>query len=180
MGAATILHFGIGERGVSVATRYIARVAFLFFWLTYTGGALSTLFGSSFAGLGRRRRELGLAFAAALLVHLAFVAWLFRIAARQPISDMWIVYFALGAVCAYALAAGSLKRFGAVLHTRVGRIFSTIAIEYIAFLFFRDFVLLPLQFGARHPLEYAPFALLIIVGPLLRWSVMARRWQITS
>ena len=26
-------------------------------------------------------------------------------------------------------------------------------------------VLLPLQFGARHPLEYAPFALLIIVGP---------------
>jgi len=45
--------------------RYTARWSFFFFWLSYTGGALAILFGPVFAGLARRARALGLAFAAA-------------------------------------------------------------------------------------------------------------------
>lgn len=174
-GAFILAMFGAGERGVSIAVRAVARVAFVFFWLTYTGGALAALFGPRFAGLMRLRRELGLAFAAALLVHLALVAWLFRVSAKPPITEPWLAYFVVGALCAGALALASAPRFGALWGSRIWRVFSMIALEYIAFLFFRDLVLVPLQVGTRHPLQYAPFALLIIVGPPLRWVTLARR-----
>jgi hypothetical protein len=169
--------FGNHQSGVSLATRVVARVAFVFFWLTYTGGALAALFGSSLSGLARHRREFGLAFAGALLVHLALVAWLFEISARQPISNAWIVYFVLGALCTYALAAASLRRLRALWSNQIWRLFSVIALEYIAFLFFRDFALLPLQFKIGPPIEYTPFAVLIILGALLRWLGAARRWR---
>jgi hypothetical protein len=110
-----------------------------------------------------------LAFAGALLVHLALVAWLFRVSARQPISDQWIVYFVLGALGTYVLALGSWQRLSALWKRRLWRIFSAVVLEYVAFLFFRDFVLLPLQFRVAHPAEYLPFALLIILGVMLRW-----------
>jgi hypothetical protein len=175
-GVAILAMRGAGERGVSVATTAVARVAFVFFWLTYVGGALALLFGRVFEGLARHRREFGLAFAAALLVHLTFVAWLFRISAQQPLSNAWIVYFAIGAVSTYALALGSVKRFRGLLRINFWRVFSTVALEYIAFLFFRDFVLLPLQGGVGLPLGDLPFAVLIIFGALLRLAATVRFW----
>jgi hypothetical protein len=175
-GVVLLALFGNAEGGVSVATRFVARVAFVFFWLTYTGDALAVLFGSPFSGLARHRREFGLAFAGALLVHLALVAWLFDIAQRQPISNAWIVFFGLGALCTYALAVASLGRFSALWSSCIWRLFSTVALEYVAFLFFRDFALIPLQLQVR-PIEYAPFAVLIILGALLRWIGAARRWR---
>ena len=169
--------FGTHEPGVSVATRFVARVAFMFFWLTYTGNALATLFGSTFSGVARRRREFGLAFAGALLVHLALVAWLFAVAAKQPIPNIWIVYFVLGALCTYALAMASLECLRGLWSSRAWRLFSTVALEYIAFLFFRDFVLLPLQSHAGRSIEYAPFAALILLAVPLRWIGAACRWR---
>jgi hypothetical protein len=166
----------MGERGVSAATAAVARVAFIFFWLAYVGGALAMLFGPIFDGLARYRLEFGLAFATALLVHLTLVAWLFCIAAQQPLSDLWIAYFVIGAVMTYALALGSAKLFRDLVKTNYWRVFSTVAMEYIAFLFFRDFVLLPLQEGVGLPLRYLPFATLIALGVLLRLTATARRW----
>jgi hypothetical protein len=177
VGLLALAVFGRGVWGVSLATVSAARVAFVFFWLTYTGGALAALFGSAFDGLARRRREFGLAFASALLVHLALVAWLFRISARQPIPDAWIVYFGVGALSAYVLALGSLTRFRSLWKTRFWRIFGAVALEYIAFLFFRDFVVLPFQLGLGMPLSYLPFAALIILGISLRVAATVQRWR---
>jgi len=176
VGVAILATRGAAERGVSAATAAVARVAFVFFWLTYAGGALAALFGSIFEGLARHRRELGLAFATALLVHLTLVAWLFRVSSQQPLSDVWIVYFVIGAVLTYALAFGSAKLFRDLVKTNYWRVFSTVALEYIAFLFFRDFVLLPLQEGVGLPLRYLPFAILITLGVLLRPTATVRRW----
>jgi hypothetical protein len=174
-GLIVLMISGPHEGGVSMATRSVARVAFVFFWLTYTGGALATIFGSPLGGLVGYRRQLGLAFAGALLVHLALVAWLFRVSARQPISNLGIVYFALGALGTYALAISSWQRLRALWESRLWRFFSVIVLEYVALLFFRDFVLLPLRFRVAYPSEYLPFALLIIVGAVLRWLTAIHR-----
>jgi len=174
-GLIVVMICGAREGGISVATRSVARLAFVFFWLTYAGGALATIFGSLLAGLARYRRQLGLAFAGALLVHLSLVAWLFRVSARQPISSVGIVYFGLGALGTFALAISSWQRLRALWESRLWRIFSVIVLEYVAFLFFRDFVLLPLQFRVVHPSEYLPFASLIIMGAVLRWLAGVRR-----
>src|SRR5208337_850084 len=61
--------FGI-HRGVNLALPATARLAFLIFWPAYTGAAYV------FSPLRARARDLGLAFAAALLVHLALVVCL--------------------------------------------------------------------------------------------------------
>jgi hypothetical protein len=166
---------GTGEQGISAAIALAARVAFLFFWPAYAGGALAVLFGPSFEGVARRGRELGLAFASALLVHFAFVVWLFRIAERQPIPDVSIVYFGIGALWTYLLVLFSVKSLAKILSSSFWRIFRIVGMEYIAFLFCLDFVVNPLVNGVRHPLGYVPFSLLIIAGPVLRIAAMVRR-----
>jgi hypothetical protein len=176
-GLVALALLGTGARGVAFATESVARVTFVFFWLAYVGAALPTLFGSRFDALARHGREFGLAFAAALLVHLAFVAWLFDISIRPPVSDSVIMYFGIGALWTYALALGSMKRLRDLLGPTLWRIFSSVGLEYIAFLFFRDFVLLPLHYGARYPPFYAPFSILIIAGILLRWLGILLRYH---
>jgi hypothetical protein len=176
VGVAILAVRGTGEQGVGAAAAMVARVAFIFFLLAYAGGALVAVFGSIFEGVARYRREFGLAFATALLVHLTLVAWLFRISAQQPLSDLWIGYFVIGAVLTYALSLGSAKLFRDLVKTNYWRVFSTLALHYIAFLFFRDFVLLPLQEGFGLPLRYLPFAILITLGVLLRLTATVQRW----
>lgn len=173
-GVVVLAIFGRHENGVSLATRSVARIAFVFFWFAYTARALATFFGLKVAA--RYRRQFGLAFAGALLVHLALVAWLFRVSARQPISDQWIAYFVFGALGTYALAIGSCWRLRALWESRLWRISNVVVLEYVAFLFLRDFVLLPLQFRVAHPAEYLPFALLIILGVVLRWLATPLAW----
>jgi hypothetical protein len=171
-----LLHLlGRGRWGVTIAAQSTARIAFGYFWLSYTAGALVAFLGPSVAVLTRHRREFGLAFAAGLSVHLLFVAYLFHISFYRPVSNDVILYFGVGAFWTYALALGSLPSIRDLLGTRFWRIFSTIGIEYIAFLFFRDFVLLPLQYGTPHPIFYLPFAILSIVGPLMRWGAIMWR-----
>jgi hypothetical protein len=175
---AALLASGFHYRGVVAAVTLSARVAFVFFLAAYTGGALAAAFGSNFAALARRRREFGLAFAAALAVHLTCVAVLFRISLARPIGNAGIVYFGLGAWWTYALAACSIERVRRVLPPRVWRIMRGIGMEYIAWLFILDFVVGPIRNGFNHPLDYAPFAALAILAPLLRWTVLLQRWRV--
>jgi hypothetical protein len=68
--AIVLAIFGAGDRGTELALRVTARWSFLLFWLAYCGGAIAWLCGPGLAGLARRGRELGLAFASAQLVLL--------------------------------------------------------------------------------------------------------------
>jgi hypothetical protein len=175
--AAALTALGTDRHGVAAAVTATARVAFVFFWLASTGSAIAALFGPRGGGLGRHGREFGLAFAAALSVHLALVVWLFKISLRQPLGDAGIVYFGIGALWTYALALCSIATLRRVLPPPIWRLLNGVGIEYISLLFFLDFVVHPLRNGFGHPLAYAPFAFLVIAGSLLRWTAMARRWR---
>src|SRR6185312_17486851 len=98
--------FGTEEPGTVLALRMTARWSFLLFWLAYAGGAIARVFGR-FQGLARHGRELGLAFAAAQLVHLGLIIWLYHIATR-PSGAM--IFFWVGMLCTYLLVLFSMPR----------------------------------------------------------------------
>lgn len=165
---------GAGESGTALALRVTARWCFLLFWAAYAGAALAKLGGPRFAILGRNGREFGLAFAAALFVHVGLVLWLVYVAADQR-SPM--LFFWAGVVCTYALALFSLPRLRDALGSRLWRILCTLALHYIALVFAVDFIVAPLQAtGAdEYPLSYLPFAIVLLAGMLLRLAAFVQR-----
>lgn len=74
---------------------------------------MTTLFGAAFPPLKQRGREFGLAFAAALLVHLALVSWLCWIGAAPRIEIF--ILFGTAAAFALLLALFSLGNLHALL-----------------------------------------------------------------
>ncbi len=82
---------------------YTARWSFLFFWLSYAGGAMAILFGPVFAGLARRARAFGLAFATALQVHIGLVIWLGVVIGQIPLRGRILWFFLVALFCTYLL-----------------------------------------------------------------------------
>jgi hypothetical protein len=167
LAAIVLAKFGAGEHGITQALRATARWCFVLFCLAYAGGALAKSCGPRFAVLARHGREFGLAFAAALSVHVALVLWLIRIAA-DPQGAM--LFFWAGVFCTYALALFSLPRLRDLLGERLWRIGCELALQYIALVFADDFIFEPLQGGGpdKYPLSYLPFVILLIGGVGLR------------
>jgi len=170
LAGAVLAHYGTGLVGIGQAVRYTARWSFLFFWLSYAGGALPVLFGPAFAGLARRARALGLAFAAALQVHIGLVIWLGVVIGQIPLQGGILLFFLAGLFCTYLLV---LLSFG--IGTRnLGRLWRPLlflATTYILVAFGRDFVLGALGQNVRHwryAAEYVPFALLSLIAIPLR------------
>lgn len=166
--AATVLAVaGAGEHGTALALRATARWCFLLFWLAYAGSALTRFCGSRFAILARRGREFGLAFAAALFVHVGLVLWLMDVAAdrRSPMLLFWG-----GVLCTYALALLSLPRLRSWLGPRAWRISCEAAMQYIALVFAVDFIVEPLMAKGpdKYPLTYLPFVIMLLGGAFLR------------
>lgn len=168
LGAAELMLRGAGPRGTVSALRLTARWAYCFFWPAYTGGALAATFGPFFRPLARRGRELGLAFASAQSLHILLVAWLYAISPKPPLPPSLAIYFGIGILFMYVLALFSIPSLAARLPPTLWRILRVIAMEYIALAFLRDFLQGPLDFGVKHLIEYAPFALLGLGGLLLR------------
>ena len=171
--AVVLATFGVGEQGTTIALRLTARWSFVLFWLAYTGGATARLFGSHFAGLARRGRDFGLAFASAQAVHVGLVLWAFYLA---PGKNGGMVFFWVGILCTYLLALFSLPRLRGALGPQLWRISCIIAMEYIALVFFVDFIRIPLQANGigSYPVSYLPFALMLISGVGLRVVSFAR------
>lgn len=175
LAAIIIAIFGAGVKGTSLALDITARAAFLWFLAAYTGGALTTLFGPTFLPLKQLGRELGLAFAAALLVHLALVAWRCWIGA-VPSIDVF-VFFGPVAALTFILAFLSFGNLHSILGSRAWQLLRTIGMNVILYAFLKDFMQDPLHGGARHLLEYLPFAAMAIVAPLTKlaaWAVRQR------
>ena len=69
-----------------------------------------------------------------------------------------------------------MPRLRDALGPRIWRALRTIAVEYIALVFARDFILGPLQDIARtYPATYLPFALMLVGGASLRFAAFASR-----
>ena len=173
LAAVAIAVRGADQRGVNGALFVTGRLNFLLFWLAYTGGALASLFGDIFEPLRRRTRDFGLAFAAALLVHLGLVAWLCAIGAAPDRSVF--VFFGIAVVFVYLIALFSVRRLQLALGVRGWWLLRTIGLNYVAYAFAVDFLSNPLGGGLKHVVTYLPFAVLAVAGPGLRLAAFARR-----
>ena len=167
LAAAMLVIFGVGERGTAIALRATARWSFLLFWLAYAGGAIAWLCRPRFSGLARHGRDLGLAYASAQLIHVGLVLWIIHIA-TGPSGAM--VFFWIGIFCTYLLALFSVPRLRDALEPRLWRILRTVALEYIAIAFTADFITLHWHELGKHPLNYLPFALMLVSGAGLRFA----------
>lgn len=179
MTAAVLIIAGISEVGTRAALLSTARLAFLPFWLAYAGGALVSLFGPALQPVRKYARELGLAFAAAELVHLGLVAWLCLIGHTPPMRTFVVFGTAILFVCLLTLfSIASLRR---VLGARGWWLLRAIGMNYVAYAFAIDFLRHPLAGGFRHAVLYWPFAALAVAGPGLRLTAaaqhVAQRWR---
>ncbi len=161
------------EHKLSLALRATARWSFLLFWLASAGGALAALFGPSFANLAARARDFGLAFASAHLVHLGLVAWLYY--AFVGPGRFTLIFFGIAAFWTYLLALLSVRRVTAALNPRIWKVLRAIGVEYTAFAFLFDFARNPFRGGILHFVEYLPFLVLAVTGPLLRLAALMKK-----
>jgi len=156
---------GAGERGTNAALAATARLSFLLFWVAYTGSATSNLFGRAFQPLKAHAREFGLAFASAHLVHVGLVAWLCETGHTPGVS--LFVFFGIALVWTYLLALFSVGRIQRSLNPLCWRLLRFVGMNYIAFAFAVDFVKSPFDGGVKRTIEYLPFAILAVTGPIL-------------
>jgi hypothetical protein len=177
LAGAVLADHGTGLDGIGQAVRYTARWSFLFFWLSYAGGAMAILFGPAFAGLAGSARHLGLAFAAALQVHIGLVVWLGVVVGQIPLQGGLLLFFLVALFFSYLLA---LLSFGVGMRSlgRLWRPLLLLGATYILVAFGRDFVLGALDPTNQHwphAAEYLPFALLSLIAIPLRLAAFLRR-----
>jgi hypothetical protein len=165
--------FGTGTSGMHAALRITARWSLLLFWPAYAGGAMVVLFGPRFSILARHRREFGLAYAAAQLVHLSLVA---RLVAQSdgPFVQSIMPFFVVGVAWTYLLALSSLPCLSGVFAPKGWRIVRAVGLEYLALVFLTDLVIAPIAAHTELSPGYLPFSILIIVGALLRIAAAAQ------
>jgi hypothetical protein len=174
---------GTDGRAIVIALQRTARWSFLLFWLAYAGGSLATLLHWTRTSLLRRGREFGLAYAAAQLVHLGLVVWLFWISPQPPLAGSLFLFFTVGLVWTCLLAALSFGRLSVIAGPRLWGMVRFLGMNYILLAFSYDFVLTPLRnsVGQSYPallhaaIEYGPFAAFCVAAPILRLAASARR-----
>jgi len=170
---------GIDTESLRLALRVTARWSFLPFWIAYSAGAMVVLFGPAFKPLAERGREFGLAYAAAQLIHLGLVVWLFQISSRPPLSGLLLVFFSVGLFWTYLLALFSFGGLSKLLGAGGWQTLRVVGLNYIMLAFARDFVPTALHgtenYGSWRLVQYAPFAALCLAGPLL--VLVATAWR---
>jgi hypothetical protein len=169
--------YGTGPDGLRLGIFVTARWSFLFFWLSYTGGAMAVLFGPAFAGLARRARAFGLAFATAIQVHIGLVLWLGVVIGQIPLQGRVLWFFLVALFFTYLLV---LLSFGIGMRNlgRLWRPLLFLGTTYILIAFGRDFVPGALDHNTQHWLyaaEYVPFALLSLIAIPLRLAAFLRQ-----
>jgi hypothetical protein len=163
------------ERRLGMALRDTARWSFVLFCLATYGGALTTLFGSTFQVLARSGRNLGLAFAAAHLVHVALAIWLLY-DTPDPFPRLPLVVFSIGVFWTYLIAACSLNaHLSGWLGPRRWKTLRTIGVEYIAFAYVFEFGSRILNGNHANAVHYLPLLALAVGGPVLRLGAFAKR-----
>jgi hypothetical protein len=171
----TAYAIAIPSQRLGAALRDTARWSFLWFCLATYGGALTTLFGSSFHPLARRARNFGLGFAAAQLVHVALAMW-FLYSSPEPFPRLPLIVFSVGVFWTYALAVFSFNtKLSAWLGPRRSRDVRTIGIEYIAFAYAFEFGSRILTGNRANALHYSPLFAAAVAGPLLRIGATIKR-----
>jgi len=178
LAVAVLAGYGTGPDGLRLGLRVTARWSFLFFWLSYVGGAMAILFGPAFAGLARHARVLGLSFATAHLVHIGLVVWLGVVIGQIPLQGVGLWFFLVALLLTYLLA---LLSFGIGMRI-VGRLWRPLLLlgtTYLLIAFGGDFLGGALDQKTQHSglyaAEYVPFALLSLIAIPLRLAAFLRQ-----
>ena len=182
--AVTVLALrGINTKSLGLALQLTARWAFLLFWPAYAGGALAELCGPIFEPLARRGRAFGLAFAAALTVHLGVVAGLFLFTLRPPLTGWLLAFFLTGAFWTYLLSVFLFGGLARILGSKAWRVLRVIGLNYILCTFAFDFLRVAIHRPAHYELwrlvQYGPFAAMCVAAPFLVLAAAAHRRFIT-
>jgi hypothetical protein len=184
LAAATLAHYGTSARATNTALMVTARFSFLLFWIAYAGGGLAVLLDAVVLPgapalsrfLRRRGREFGLAFASAHLVHIGLVGWLCWIGA--PPGRAVFAFFVPPLLIVYLLALFSLPSLQQRLGSGLWALARTTGMTYIAYAFAADFLGDPFSPSVTHIIEYSPFAVLSVAGPLLHVvGLVAPLWR---
>ena len=179
LAVAVLTLYGAGPQTLVTALRLTARWSFLLFWIAYAGGAMFTLFGPAFKLFAGRGREFGLAYATAQVVHLGLVVWLFHISLHPPLTGELFAFFVIGIVWTYLLAVLSFGDLRKTLGPGLWHVLRIVGLNYILFAFAFDFVPVaihyPAHYGAARLIEYAPFAAMCLVAPVLAAAAAIRR-----
>jgi hypothetical protein len=165
---------GPGAEGTVLGLRLTARWSYLWFWGAYTAAAWATVLGPRLRPVAMHARDFGLAFAAAHLVHVGLVAWLYRIAEHPPGRGS-LEFFGVAVLFTYLLALLSFRRFAGWLTPRAVSVIRTVGVEYIALAFLRDFIAPPFQLTLGYAVSYGLFLALILFGYLVRLTALVRR-----
>jgi hypothetical protein len=170
--AGTLMMRGTGVDGVDAALAATARIAFVFFWPCYVGGALTVLLGPVFLPLKRMGRDLGLAFAAVEVVHLSLVVRLCMIGAVPSRSTF--ILFGSAAIFTYLIALLSIAALRRQIHPALTRAVWVVGMNLIAYAFLRDFLNGHFSGTPRHVIAYVPFTILALAGPTLRLAAFTK------
>jgi len=178
---AVTIH-GVNFKSLILALRLTGRWSFLPFWLAYAGGAMATLFGRTFVPLANRRRQFGLAYAAALSGHLGLIAIFYLRASHLPLSGKLLFFFLTAACWTYVLTLFSFGGLAAKLGAANWRALRFVGMNYILYAFWSDFGPATFHPGTSdtlvHTLAYTPFALMALAAPLLAvGAFVVRRWR---
>ena len=150
------------DHGLPFAVAAVARVAFIPFWLSYTGGAWVALGIGRFAVVRDHARELGLAFAAAIAIHLGLIFW--QVLRGYSLALTIILIFGAAALLTLLLFLFSFPTFS----RRIPRValarFRAWATTYIALVYLLDFAIRPQPAVLHYWVAYAPFAALDLLG----------------
>jgi hypothetical protein len=177
---AVLVIKGTNGKSLVVGLQLTARWSFLLLWLAYAGRAVNALFGPAFAPIARRGRELGLAYAAAHLIHVGLVVWFFHISSRPPLSGKLFDFFTIGIIWTYILALFSIPVFADALGPKAWRVLRVAGLNYILFAFAWDFVPSVVRTAAVHNsllflVGYVPFAGMCLAAPVLVLAAAAQR-----
>ncbi len=165
---------GSGEEGTLLGLKLTARWSYLWFWWAYTAGAWATLLGPRLRTVAMRARDFGLAFAAAHLIHVALVAWLYLISEHPPGAHT-LEFFGVAVFFTYLLALLSFRRYALWLTPRAVSVIRTVGVEYIALAFLVDFVNPPFAPTLKYAVSYGAFLALIVLGYAVRIIALMRR-----
>ena len=168
--------FGL-RAGLHIALVATARLAFLIYLPAYVGGPLVSLFGDAFLPIRKHARDFGLAFAAAILVHLGLVTCLCAVGSPPPAKTFAV--FGLAAVFTYLLALLSVRRVRQLLPEKFWPLILAVATNYIALAFIKDFANSPLG-DFRHEIFYLPFLTLAIGSLVLNLAAWAQTLNHTT
>jgi hypothetical protein len=179
LAAAVLAINGTDKKSLLIALQLTARWSFLLFWMAYAGGAMAALFGPAFEPLARRGRECGLAYAAAMLIHVGLVLWLFLMTFRPPLSGEGLIFFSIGIVWTYLMAIVSFGDLATALGSRGWRTLRFVGINYILLAFTVDFVPATIHgvahYDVRRLFAYGPFAAMSFAAPFLVLAAAAHR-----